>query len=138
MAEAKTKETSASVTAFIAAIADERRRADTKTVVKMLKRVTGCPPKMWGSSIIGFDRYAYEYASGRTGELCIIGVSPRKAALTLYIMPGFDAYESLMNKLGPHKTGKSCLYIKRLDDVDMDALAALCDASVKWMRAKYH
>ncbi len=138
MAELKTKENDASVAAFLDAVPDEKRRADARTVMEMLERVTGCPPRMWGTSIIGFDRYDYIYESGRSGSLCIIGVSPRKAALTLYIMPGFRIYDELMAKLGKYKTGKSCLYIKRLEDIDMKVLEKLAAASVKWMRKKYH
>jgi len=138
MAELKTKENDASVEAFLDAVPDEKRRTDARAVAEMLERVTGCPPRMWGTSIIGFDRYDYIYESGRSGSLCIIGVSPRKAALTLYIMPGFRIYDELMAKLGKYKTGKSCLYIKRLEDIDMKVLERLAAASVKWMRKKYH
>jgi len=138
MAELKTRENDASVEAFLASVADEKRRADTRAVMEMLERVTGCPPKMWGTSIIGFDAYEYVYESGRSGRLCIIGVSPRKAALTLYIMPGFRIYDELMSRLGKYKTGKSCLYVKKLEDVDMKVLEKLARESVKWMRRKYH
>ncbi len=138
MAELKTKENDASVEAFLETVADEKRKADTRVVMEMLERVTGCPPKMWGTSIIGFDRYDYTYESGRSGRLCLIGLSPRKSALTLYIMPGFRIYDELMGKLGKFKTGKSCLYVKKLEDVDMKVLERLARESVKWMRAKYH
>lgn len=138
MAELKTKENEASVEAFLDAVPDEKRQADARTVTDLLERVTGCPAKMWGTSIIGFDRYDYTYASGRSGSLCIIGVSPRKAALTLYIMPGFRIYDELMGRLGKYKTGKSCLYIKKLEDIDMKVLEKLARESVKWMRKKYH
>jgi hypothetical protein len=137
MAELKTKENDASVEAFLETVTDENRKADTRVVIEMLERATGHPPKMWGTSIIGFDAYEYTYESGRSGRLCIIGVSPRKAALTIYIMPGFRIYEELMGKLGKHKTGKSCLYIKKLEDVDMKVLEKLARESVIWMRKKY-
>ena len=137
MAELKTKPTGASVTEFLKNIEDPRRRADCQAVAKMMRTATGKAPKMWGPSIVGFDRYHYKYASGHEGEMCLVGFSPRKSDLTLYIMPGFEAYEPLMKKLGKYKTGKSCLYIKRLEDVDTKVLAELVERAVKYMREKY-
>lgn len=131
MAELKTKKTKASVTAFLNKITDEQRRKDCQTVLNLMKQATGEEPKMWGSSIVGFGKYHYRYASGREGEWPIIGFSPRKTDLTLYITPGFEKFESLMAKLGKYKTGKSCLYIKKLDDVEVPVLKKLIATSVE-------
>jgi hypothetical protein len=133
MAELKTKETRASVAAFLNKISDEQRRKDCQTVLELMERATGEKPKMWGSSIVGFGRYKYRYASGHEGEWPIIGFSPRKSDLTLYIMPGFEEYESLLARLGKYKTGKSCLYLKRLDDVEIPVLKKLISKSVAKM-----
>lgn len=133
MAELKTKKTKASVTAFLDKITDEQRRNDCQTVLNLMKQATGEEPKMWGSSIVGFGTYHYRYASGREGEWPIIGFSPRKTDLTLYIMPGFEKFESLLAKLGNYKTGKSCLYIKKLDDVEIPVLKKLIATSVEKM-----
>lgn len=131
MAELKTKETKASVAGFLNKISDEQRRKDCQTVLDLMQRATGKKPKMWGSSIVGFGRYKYRYASGHEGEWPIIGFSPRKNDLTLYIMPGFEELESsLMAKLGKYKTGKSCLYLKKLDDVEIPVLKKLISKSV--------
>lgn len=132
MSEQKTKPTSESVNEFLARL-DEKRRKDCMTVAKLMKSATGARPKMWGSSIIGFGTYRYRYDSGREGEWPVIGFSPRKNDLTLYIMPGFERFPDLMSKLGKYKTGKSCLYIKKLPDVDMDVLKELIDESVSAM-----
>ncbi len=137
MAELKTKQNDASVDAFVDTVADQKRKADLIAVMEMLERVTGCPPKMWGTSMIGYDSYDYTYESGRSGTWFVTGVSPRKQALTVYIMQGFGAYDDLMAKLGKYKTGKSCLYIKKLEDIDMKVLEKLARESVKWMRKKY-
>ena len=133
MAELKTKETSASVSAFLAKIADETRRKDCLAVADIMRDVTKEEPKMWGSSIVGFGRYRYKYDSGREGEYMITGFSPRKGDLTLYIMPGFEPFPDLMKRLGKYKTGKSCLYIKKLADVDVRVLKELVSKSVKKM-----
>ena len=131
MAELKTKKNNASVTEFLNSVEDEKRRKDAKSVLKMMKEVTGEKPKMWGPSIIGFGDYHYKYASGREGDWFKVGFSPRKNALTLYIMTGFSRYDELMGKLGKYKTGKGCLYIKRLEDVDGEVLRKLVEESVK-------
>lgn len=133
MAELKTKKTKASVAAFLDQISDEQRRKDCQRVLKIMKEATGEQPRMWGSSIVGFGAYKYRYASGHEGEWPIIGFSPRKNDLTLYIMPGFADYKELMAKLGKHKTGKSCLYIKKLDDVELPILKKLITKSVDKM-----
>ncbi len=131
MAEPKTKPTKLSVTRFIDGIKDERRRRDCRTVMKIMKRVTKATPKMWGTSIVGYGSYHYKYASGREGDWFTAGFSPRAQSLTLYIMSGFREYASLMKKLGKHTTGKSCLYIKRLDDIDLGVLEELVERSVR-------
>jgi Domain of unknown function (DU1801) len=137
MAENKTKPTQMSVTEFINSIDDEDRRKDVKKVAAMMRKATGKKAKMWGPSIVGFDQYHYKYDSGREGDFMITGFSPRKQSLTLYVMPGFKGFDELMKKLGKHKTGKSCLYINRLSDVDEKVLEKLITESVKLMRQKY-
>lgn len=134
MYEPKTKKTAANVDEFMASVESEARRKDCLTVHAMMKEVTGDDGAMWGESMVGFGRYSYTYASGQSGEWFLTGFSPRKQNLTLYIMAGFDRYEELMSRLGKHKTGKSCLYLKSLDDVDMDVLRELITESVEAMR----
>lgn len=131
-AELKTKVNEASVDAFIDK-QPEGVATDCRTIIKLMKKATGEEPKMWGASIVGFGRYVYEGASGRSGEWMVTGFSPRKANLTIYIMMGFDEEAALMKKLGKHTTGKSCLYIKRLGDVDMKVLEELIVKGVKAM-----
>ncbi len=133
MAELKTKETKQSVSAFLKKIADKTRRDDCLTVVEIMREATGEEPRMWGSSIVGFGHYHYKGASGREGDWMITGFSPRKGDLTLYLMLGFDKVQALMKRLGRHKTGKSCLYIKRLADVDQAVLKELVKKSVDGM-----
>ena len=125
MAELKTKKNTADVAAFLDGIENEKRREDCRAVVAMMAEVTGEPPAMWGDSIIGFGSYHYRYPTGREGDWMATGVSPRKQSLTLYIMTGFPRHEALMQKLGRYKTGKSCLYVKKLEDVDTDVLREL-------------
>ena len=134
MAELKTKATDASVEAFLNSVADEKKRADAFRVLQIMREETGEEPQMWGDSIIGFGRYHYQYASGRQGDWPLTAFSPRKANLTLYITPGFDRYEALLAGLGKFTTGKSCLYVKRLSDVDETALRELVRQSVAVMR----
>lgn len=134
MAELKTKETEASVKAFLATVDDEKKRADCDAVLKMMKSVTRAEPKMWGGSIIGFGSYHYVYESGRQGDWFLTGFSPRKQALTLYIMAGFDRYGDLLGKLGTYKTGKGCLYIKKMEDVDTKVLKQLITESVRYLK----
>ena len=135
-AELKTKETTESVSAFLDKIADEGRREDCRAVVDIMQSVTKEEPRMWGSSIVGFGRYHYKGKSGREGEWMITGFSPRKGALTLYIFGGFEKFSDLMPNLGKYKTGGSCLYIKRLADVDVKLLRKLVAQSVKLMAPK--
>ena len=137
MAENKTQPTKASVTAFIKSIDNVEMRRDARKVAAMMREATGSRAKMWGSNIVGYGQYHYKYASGREGDFMITGFSPRKQALTLYVIPGFKHFESLMSKLGKYKTGKSCLYIKRLSDVDEKVLQRLIVSSVKHMRQNY-
>jgi hypothetical protein len=136
MAEAKTQPTKASVAAFLKAVPDEQRRKDGQAVAKLMQEITGEKPVMWGPSIVGFGKYRYRYASGQEGEWPIAGFSPRKSDLVLYIMPGFDRYEALLAKLGRHKTGKSCLYLRKLSDADPAVLRELVSLSVAAMEKK--
>ena len=137
MAENKTKPTSASVDDYIASIADEARRADCRYLVEVMSRVTGEPPRMWGASIVGFGTYHYRYDSGREGDFFLTGFSSRKADLSLYVMAGFASFPALMAKLGRHRTGKSCLYVRRLTDVDLEVLEELVRRSVKETRERH-
>lgn len=131
MADLKTKRTNASVSAFLDAIPDERRRKDCAALAGIMKQVTKKKPEMWGTSVVGFGRYHYKYASGREGDWFITGFSPRKDALTLYFTSGLAGQEPLLGKLGKHKVGKGCLYVKSLKDVDLDVLKTLIERSVK-------
>jgi hypothetical protein len=131
MAELKTKPTETSVESFLAGVADDARRADCRALVKLMKRVTKAKPRMWGPSIVGFGSYRYKYDSGREGEWFLAGFSPRKSDLTLYIMSGLGPHAALLGRLGKHKTGKSCLYLKRLADVDLDVLRELIERGAK-------
>ncbi len=135
--EAKTKPEATRVADFLAAVPDAQRRADAGAVLRMMQAVTGCEPVMWGSAIVGFDRYRYRYDSGHGGEWPIVGFSPRKQALVLYIMPGFSGHEALLARLGKHTTGKSCLYVKRLSDIDAGVLEELVRGSVAEMRRRH-
>ena len=137
MAENKTKPTEQSVAAFIHDIDERQQRDDVKKVAAMMRRATGKNAKMWGTSIVGYGQYHYKYASDREGDFMLTGFSPRKQALTVYIVPGFKQFAALMKKLGKHKTGRSCLYIKSLADVDEKVLEQLIDRSVKFMRKNY-
>lgn len=137
MAALKTRPTDASVPAFLDAIADPRRQRETRTVTEMMTRVTGEAPCMWGESIIGFGRYRYRNTRGNDFEWFLTGVAPRKAALTVYVMPGFKPFGALLDKLGKHRTGSSCLYISRLDTVDAGVLEDLVRQSVDLMRKRY-
>ena len=136
MAEAKTRPTKESVAAFLAAIPDEQRRKDGQAVAKLLREVTGEKPVLWGSNIVGFGTYVYEYADGREGEWPIVGFSPRKSELVVYIMPGFERHADLLSRLGKHRTGKSCLYLKKLSDADPAVLKELVSRSVAAMEKK--
>lgn len=134
MADVKTKQNDADVKAFLDSIENEKRRADAHAVDAIMQEVMGEPGKMWGKSIVGYGSYDYKYASGREGTWMQVGFSPRKATTTLYIMAGFDEYADLMEKLGKYKTGKSCLYIKKLEDVDTDVLKKLIKLSAEHIK----
>lgn len=137
MAEIATKVNEASVTDFLNAVANDTRREDSFAVLKLMQRITGKKPKMWGGSIVGFDQYHYKYDSGHEGDICMIGFSPRANALTLYTLPGFDGEEALLKQLGKHKRGKGCLYINRLADVDLQVLQKLVRAAHDCMKTRY-
>jgi len=136
MAELKTKQTDQSVEKFLNSIADKKTRDECFTILEMMKQITKTDPKMWGSSIVGFGAYHYKYESGREGDWFLTGFSPRKQNLTLYIMAGFTNFGELMKKLGKHKTGKGCLYINKLEDIDLPTLKKLIQESVKHMSKK--
>jgi hypothetical protein len=138
MAELKTKKNKKSVTAFIAQVADEKKRKDAKRLLALMKGATGMKPAMWGESIVGFGSYHYESArSTQKGDWPLTGFSPRKTSLTVYIMPGFKKYEALLTKLGKHKKSVGCIYINKLADVDEDVLSKIVTSSVKEMQKKY-
>lgn len=137
MSTNKTQPTNASVDAFLASLADPQMQADCRAVAAMMAEATGSEPKLWGATIVGFGSYHYRYASGREGDFMLAGFAPRKRALTLYIMAGFAEYGSLLARLGKHTTGKSCLYVKRLADVDQDVLREITTRSVAAIRQKY-
>jgi Domain of unknown function (DU1801) len=137
MAENKTKPTAASVVAFLGTVADEQQRGDALLLSAMMERLTGEPPKLWGPSIIGFGRYHYKYESGREGDMCRIGFSPRKGQTVIYLVEDFAGKADLLARLGKHKVGKACLYIKRLTDVDFGVLEEVCGRSLAWMEHHY-
>ena len=136
---AKTTPTAVSFTAYLAGIDDPERRADCKALAALMKRSTGCAPKLWGTSIVGFDTYHYKYASGHEGDTCVVGFASRKTELTLYLAPGYEdaGTKALLAALGKHKAGKGCLHVKRLADVDMTALEALVAKSVTETRRRH-
>jgi hypothetical protein len=137
MADNKTKPTQVSVAAFIDALADETKRADAKALVKLMQSATGEKPKMWGPSIVGFGSCHYKYESGREGDTPLVGFSPRKAAAVLYGVTGSSDSDALLAKLGNHSTGKGCLYIKKLSEVDRKVLEAMVVKSVAAKRARH-
>ena len=135
-AEAKTKPTKEKVTDFLNRVADDKRREDCFAVAKMMEEITGSKPQMWGPSIVGFGSHHYKYASGHSGDWPLTGFSPRKQDLTLYLtLVGYEKYSELMSQLGKHKTGKSCLYIKRLSDIHVPTLKKLIKVCVKDSKA---
>jgi hypothetical protein len=137
MAEAKTKPTRANVTAFLDAIDDEERRADCKTILALMRKITGKPAVMWGTSIVGFGSYRYTYASGRSGDWPLTAFSPRKGDISVYLVAAGPRQNELLAKLGRHKMGKACLYVRRLSDVDPKVLAALILDSVTEVARRY-
>ena len=135
-AQNKTQPTSQNVQAFLDAIEDEQQRRDSQEICRMMNEISGQPATMWGPSIIGFGQYHYEYASGREGDSGAIGFSPRKGNTTIYIVDGISKYENLLQKLGPHKTAKVCLYIKRLSDVNMGVLRQIIEESYQYVMTR--
>jgi hypothetical protein len=141
MAEAKLKETDANVGAFIAAVESEQKRADSATLIDIMSRITGEPAKLWGT-IVGFGKYHYKYASGHEGDTCLVGFSPRKAEFSIYLMGSYfpdsvATSEALLARLGKHRMGKACLYVKKLDDIDLDVLSDLIELSVTRLKQEY-
>lgn len=134
MAKIKTKPTKADAMEFLNSVENEQKRADSLEILEMMKKITGKNPVMWGDSIIGFDRYSYTNTTGDVNEWPMIGFAPRKRNLTIYIMPGFERYEALLDELGKHSTGKSCLYINKLADVDKDVLQDIAKISYGVMK----
>ncbi len=137
MAGNKTVETQGDVSVFVRSVADEEQRADAATIITLLSKISGHPPKMWGPSIIGFGSYHYHYESGREGDMCRIGFSPRKGQTVLYFITGFPTHAEIIDRLGKVKTGKSCLYVKRLADIDLVVLEELARASWAEMARRY-
>ncbi|WP_421853115.1 DUF1801 domain-containing protein [Oricola sp.] len=133
----KTKPGDASVAAFVDGVAHEGRRADARILLDLMSRVTGAEPRMWGDTIIGYGQYHYRYDSGREGDFFLTGFSPRKASMSVYIMPGFKPYQDHLARLGPHKHSVSCLYLGRLGRIDLDVLAEIVSDSIERMRARY-
>ncbi|KXK26392.1 MAG: hypothetical protein TR69_WS6001000395 [candidate division WS6 bacterium OLB20] len=133
MAENKTRQTDSSVADFLAAVPDAQKREDSQVLIRIMREISGEEPKMWGPSIIGFGSYHYKYESGREGDMPVLGFSPRKQALVLYMVPGFDTTDHAA-KLGTYKTGKSCLYIRRLTDVDITVLRKMIEDSFNHMK----
>lgn len=137
MPENKTKATDVSVDEFLHQVEDEKKREDSYTLIDLMREVTGEEPKMWGPSMVGFGKYHYKYASGHEGDAFLAGFSPRKGAMTLYILAGFEREDDLLSKLGKFTTGKSCLYVKKLSDVNMDVLRELVTESVTHTKETY-
>ncbi len=130
MAENKTKQTEASVESYLTAIEDEARQADCRALARMMTAATKAPPKMWGTGIVGFGSYHYKYESGHEGDSCILGFASRKGDISLYLVAGFPGSDALFAKLGKHKRGKACTYVKRLSDIDLKVLEKLLAGSV--------
>ncbi|WP_447726867.1 DUF1801 domain-containing protein [Sphingomonas koreensis] len=137
MAEIKTKPTEVTAADFIAAVESPVRREEARAISGMMERITGEPPQMWGPSIVGFGSYHYKYDSGHEGTMCRLGFSPRKAQLVLYILTGAAGEDDRLARLGKHKTGKSCLYINKLADVDMAVLEDMVRDALAEMNARY-
>ncbi len=137
MAENKTQRNAGDVMEYLQSVDNKRRREDSLAVLQIMGEVTGEPAEMWGTSIVGFGSYHYKYDSGREGDFMLTGFAPRKQSLTLYIMGGFERHAELMGKLGKHRTGKSCLYINKLTDVDLEVLRELISESVAHMRRSH-
>lgn len=137
MAQNKTNRNDGDVRSYLESVENKRRRDDALALLEMMGEITGEPATMWGTSIVGYGSYHYRYESGREGDWFLTGFAPRKASMTLYIMPGFERYDDLLARLGKHKIGRSCLYINKLADVDMSVLKELVAESVAHMRQSY-
>lgn len=137
MYEQKTKPTELSVNGFVEKVADAPMRVDCQTLIRLMKKTTGFEPKMWGPAIIGFGQYHYKYASGHEGDICMVGFSPRKQNISLYVLSGFAGQDKLLEKIGKHKAGKGCLYIKKLEDVDLDVLEKLITGTIDFLKKKF-
>ncbi|PQO47779.1 DUF1801 domain-containing protein [Blastopirellula marina] len=137
MAENKMQPTKASPTKFINAVEDPQQRKDCKELVKMMKAATGEKAVMWGDSLIGFGTYHYKYASGREGDFLVVGFAPRKNKLSIYLTCDIQQHADLLAKLGKHKTGKGCLYVNKLEDIDRDVLEQLIQRGIEEVEAKY-
>ena len=137
MSALKTRQNEGNVIAFLNTVDDKQKREDSLALLDIMKEASGEEPKMWGPSIIGFGKYHYKYESGREGNWFLTGFSPRKQNMSVYIMPGFERFHTLTSHLGKHTTGKSCLYFKRLSDINRDILSQLIKESVDYMKKKY-
>lgn len=137
MATNKTTETKKSVAQFIKAIPDKVKQQDSHRIVELMQKATGYPPKMWGPSIIGFGSYHYKYESGHEGDMPLVGFSPRSAAIVFYLSGNFKGRDEMLQKLGKHKTGKGCVYVKRLENIDTKVLEKMIKASAKHIQAQY-
>lgn len=137
MAKNKTQPTDKSVKKFLQNVENKKKREDSFKLLEIMQDITGQEPVMWGTSMIGFDQYHYKYASGREGDMFMVGFSPRKRNLTIYIMPGYQDFSELLKDLGPHQLGKSCLYIKRLSDIHLPTLKKIIKKGYKTMKKRY-
>lgn len=136
MPDIKTKKNKASVEEFLSGVENQKRKEDSIVVLELMKKITNSEPSMWGTSIIGLGKYHYKYASGRENDWFLTGLSPRKQSLTLYIMNGFSRYDEILGRLGKYKTGKSCLYINKIEDIDLKVLDELITASVEFLKSR--
>lgn len=137
MTELKTKKNTKSVSAFLDQVKHPERKKDAKAMLNIMREITGKKPVMWGSSIVGFDSYHYRYPTGHEGDMCILGFSPRKEALVIYTMPGYQEFGPLLKKLGPHKIGKSCLYIRHLDQTNLPTLKKILKSAYHATKKRY-
>jgi hypothetical protein len=137
MTKNKTTETSKSVTGFINALSDEIKREDSFQIIEIMQKQTGFEPKMWGPSIVGFGSYHYKYESGRDGDMPMVCFSPRSTAIVLYLSVNFENRDQLLQKFGKHKTGKGCIYIKRIDEIDISVLKKMISNSIKYTKSRY-
>jgi hypothetical protein len=137
MAKNKTAETSVDVFDFINLVDDEQKRKDSYRLIELMQEVSGCEPKMWGPSIIGFGKYHYQYASGHEGDAPLLGFSPRKAAISLYIFTGLDEHLHLLENLGKFKIGKACIYVKKLSDINEGNMITTMKKSIEWVQETY-